>query len=152
MMRVGDRVDLKDSCNFPKAFLSSELALVRVTIVWWLYKIHGQLGVCLKCGYSDRNQGNWNTQLTCIFSKLPISLLCLGECDQHQSSTSRLAPPPLPDERWLKVKVKAHSCAWLFGTPWTAAYQAPPSMGFSRQEYWSGSPVPSLSNGYNHCI
>ena len=32
----------------------------------------------------------------------------------------------------------------LFTTPWTAAYQAPPSMGFSRQEYWSGSPVPSL--------
>ena len=31
----------------------------------------------------------------------------------------------------------------LLETPWTAAYQAPPSMGFSRQEYWSGSPVPS---------
>ena len=34
--------------------------------------------------------------------------------------------------------------AWLFLTPWTAAYQAPPSMGFSRQEYWSGLPLPSL--------
>ena len=31
----------------------------------------------------------------------------------------------------------------LFVTPWTAAYQAPPSMGFSRQEYWSGLPLPS---------
>ena len=31
----------------------------------------------------------------------------------------------------------------LFETPWTAAYQAPPSMGFSRQEYWSGVPLPS---------
>ena len=31
-------------------------------------------------------------------------------------------------------------------TPWTAAYQAPPSMGFSRQEYWSGVPLPSLIN------
>ena len=31
-----------------------------------------------------------------------------------------------------------------FATPWTAAYQAPPSMGFSRQEYWSGVPLPSL--------
>ena len=31
----------------------------------------------------------------------------------------------------------------LFATPWTAAYQAPPSMGFSRQEYWSGVPLPS---------
>ena len=31
----------------------------------------------------------------------------------------------------------------LFETPWTAAYQVPPSMGFSRQEYWSGVPLPS---------
>ena len=31
----------------------------------------------------------------------------------------------------------------LLATPWTAAYQAPPSMGFSRQEYWSGGPLPS---------
>ena len=31
----------------------------------------------------------------------------------------------------------------LFATPWTVAYQSPPSMGFSRQEYWSGLPLPS---------
>ena len=41
--------------------------------------------------------------------------------------------------KW-KVKVKSLSRVWLFATPWTAAYQAPPSMGFSRQEYWSGVP------------
>ena len=35
------------------------------------------------------------------------------------------------------------SCVWLFATPWTAAYQAPRSMGFSRQEYWNGVPFPS---------
>ena len=39
-----------------------------------------------------------------------------------------------------KVKVKSLSHVWLVATPWTAAYQAPPSMGFSRQEYWSGLP------------
>ena len=44
--------------------------------------------------------------------------------------------------KW-KVKVKLLSCARLFTTPWTAAYQASPSMGFSRQEYWSGLPLPS---------
>ena len=38
--------------------------------------------------------------------------------------------------KW-KVKVKLLSRVWLLATPWTAAYQAPPSMGFSRQEYWS---------------
>ena len=42
-----------------------------------------------------------------------------------------------------KVKVKSVSRVWLFTTPWTAAYQAPPPMAFSRQEYWSGVPLPS---------
>ena len=43
----------------------------------------------------------------------------------------------------VKVKVKSLSRVRLLVTPWTAAYQAPPSMGFSRQEYWSGVPLPS---------
>ena len=47
--------------------------------------------------------------------------------------------------KW-KVKVKSLSCVRLLATPWTAAYQAPPPMGFSRQEYWSGVPSPSLSH------
>ena len=37
-----------------------------------------------------------------------------------------------------KVKVKSLNCVWLFATPWTVAYQAPPSLEFSRQKYWSG--------------
>ena len=49
--------------------------------------------------------------------------------------------------KW-KVKVKSLSRVRLLGTPWTAAHQAPPSMGFSRQEYWSGVPLPSLA----HCF
>ena len=44
--------------------------------------------------------------------------------------------------KW-KVKVKSLSQVRLLATPWTAAYQAPPPMGFSRQEYWSGVPLPS---------
>ena len=44
--------------------------------------------------------------------------------------------------KW-KAKMKSLSCVQLFTTPWTAAHQAPPSMGFSRQEYWSGVPSPS---------
>ena len=42
-----------------------------------------------------------------------------------------------------KVKVKSLSPVWLFATPWTVAYQAPRSMGFSRQEYWSELPFDS---------
>ena len=45
--------------------------------------------------------------------------------------------------KW-KVKVKSLSRVRLLETPWTAAYHAPPSMGFSRQEYWSRVPLPSL--------
>ena len=54
-----------------------------------------------------------------------------------------------------KVKVKSLSRVPLFATPWTVAYHAPPSMGFSRLEYWSGLPFPSpedLPNlGLLHC-
>ena len=45
-----------------------------------------------------------------------------------------------------KVKVKSLSRVGLFATPWTVAHQAPPSMGFSRQQYWSGLPFPSPGN------
>ena len=47
--------------------------------------------------------------------------------------------------KW-KVKVKSLSRVQLLATPWTAAHQAPASMGFSRQEHWSGVPLPSLSS------
>ena len=44
---------------------------------------------------------------------------------------------------FFNYEVKSLSRVGLFATPWTVAYQAPPSMGFSRQEYWSGLPFPS---------
>ena len=54
---------------------------------------------------------------------------------------SRLVITFLPKS---KVKVKSLCFVQLFATPWTVTHQAPPSMGFSRQEYWSGVPLPSL--------
>ena len=55
------------------------------------------------------------------------------------------------------MKVKLLSGVRLLATPWTAAHQAPPPMGFSRQEYWSGVPLPSPSgaerdNAYENMI
>ena len=47
--------------------------------------------------------------------------------------------------------MKSLSRVRLFVTPWTAAYQAPPCMGFSRQEYWSGVPLPSSQMLTEHC-
>ena len=49
------------------------------------------------------------------------------------------------------MKVKSLSRVRLLATAWTAAYQAPPSMGFSRQEYWSGVPLPSPLYPTTHC-
>ena len=52
--------------------------------------------------------------------------------------------------KW-KVKVKSVGRVWLLATPWTTAYQAPPSLGFSRQEHWSGLPLSSpLHSSWGH--
>ena len=65
-------------------------------------------------------------------------LHCWWECKLIQ---------PLWKMVWkVKVKVKSLSCVRLFVTPWTILHKAPPSMGFSRQEYWSGLPFPSPGN------
>jgi len=85
---------------------------------------------------------------------------CVRLCDPIDGSPPGSAIPGILQARTLewvaisfsnawkwKVKVKSLSRVWLLATPWTAAYQAPLSMGFSRQEYWSGVPLPSHS-GY----
>ena len=82
---------------------------------------------------------------------------CLTLCDPIDCSPPGSPVPGILQARTLewvaislsnvwkwKVKVKSFSCVQLFSTPWTSAYQAPLSMGFSRQEYWSGVPLPSL--------
>ena len=87
-------------------------------------------------------------------AKLPQS--CPTLCDPRDSSPPGSLIPWILQARTLecvaisfsnawewKVKVKSLSRVRLLATPWTAAYQAPPSMGFSRQEYWSGLPLPS---------
>ena len=86
---------------------------------------------------------------------------CPTLCDPIDSSPSGSPVPEILQARTLqwvaiffsnawkwKVKVKSLSCFRLLATPWTADYQAPPPMGFSRQAYWSGSPLPySMLNG-----
>ena len=80
---------------------------------------------------------------------------CLTLCDPIDGSPPGSPIPEILQARklaWVaisffdawkwKVKVKSLSPAWLLATPWTAAYQALPSMGFSRQGYWSGVPLP----------
>ena len=86
---------------------------------------------------------------------------CLTLCDPIDGSPPGSPIPGILQARTLewvaiafsnawkwKVKVKSLSRVWLLATPWTAAYQVPPSMGFSRQEYWIGVPLPSPAFGW----
>ena len=81
---------------------------------------------------------------------------CPSLCDPIDGSLPGSAVPGILQARTLewvaisfsnagkrKVKVKSLSHVRLLATPWTAAHQVPPSMGFSRQEYWSGVTLPS---------
>ena len=81
---------------------------------------------------------------------------CLTLCDPIDGSPPGSPVPGILQARTLewvaisfsnawkrKVKGKSFSYVRLLATPWSVAYQAPPSMGFSRQEYWSGVPLPS---------
>ena len=67
-----------------------------------------------------------------------------------QAGTLEWVAISFPNAWKWKVKVKSLSRVRLCVTPWTAAYQAPPPMGFSRQEYWSGVPLPSPIWFANH--
>ena len=88
--------------------------------------------------------------------------LCPTLCDPIDGSPPGSAIPGILQARTLecfaisfsnawnwKVNVKSLSRVWLFVTPWTAAYQAPPSMGFSRHEYWSRLSLPFPTRGRN---
>ena len=94
---------------------------------------------------------SWNATATAT----PLQL-CLTLCDPIDGSPPGSLVPGILQARTLewvaisfssvwkwKVKVKSLSRVWPLATPWTAAHQAPPSMGFSRQECWSGVPLPS---------
>ena len=92
---------------------------------------------------------------------------CLTLCDPMDCSLPGSSVPGILQTRTLewvaisfsivwkwKLKVKLFSRIRLVATPWTAAYQAPPSIGFSRQEYWSGVPLPSPEeiSSLSHCV
>ena len=99
----------------------------------------------------------WTLGLLPYFAATAKSLQsCPTLCDPRDGSPPASPVPGILQARTLewvaisfsnarkwKVKVKSLSRVWLLATPQTAAYQGPPSMGFSRQEYWSGVTLPS---------
>ena len=99
-------------------------------------------------------EAKWPSRVLAAAAKSHQS--CLTLCDPIDSSPPGSSVPGILQARTLewvaisfssawkwKVKVKSLSHVQLFTTPWTVAYQAPPSLGFPRQEYWSGLPLPS---------
>ena len=114
----------------------------RVLSLWTLFSI------CMQTSYGS---------MSAAATAATASKSCPTLCDPIDGSPPGSPVPGIPQARTLgraaisfsnawkwKVKVKSLSRVWLLATPWTAAYQAPPSLGFSRQEYWSGVPLPSL--------
>ena len=98
----------------------------------------------------------WQSQYTSHAAAAKLLQSCPTLCDPIDGSTPGSPVPGILQARTLewvviffsiawkwKVKVKSLSQVRLLATPWTAAHQAPPSMGLSRPEYWSGVPLPS---------
>ena len=113
----------------------------------------------LECCSPSRRVGldsNWTT-VTATAAAAKSLQSCLTLCNPTDGSPAGSPVPGILQARTLewvaisfsnawkwKVKVNSLSRVRLLVTPWTAAYQAPPFIGFSRQEYWSGVPLPSL--------
>ena len=108
-----------------------------------------------------------NLSLVKLFAATAAKSLqsCLTLCDPIDGSPPGSPVPEILQARtpeWVaisfsnawkwKVKVKSLSRVRLLATPWTAAHQASPSMGFSRQEYWSGVPLTAFQNNVIFCF
>ena len=112
-----------------------------------------QLHLRIVCMWYTHVHIQWNIAAAAAAKSLQS---CPTPCDPRDGSPPGSPIPGILQARtreWVaisfsnawtwKVKVKSLSHVWLLATPWTAAYQAPLFMGFARQEYWSGVPLPS---------
>ena len=116
---------------------------------------------CLKCQPTLKGPPFFFFLLCAKYAAAAKSLQSCPSLQPHRQQPTRLPHPwHSPGKntgvgchfllQCVKVKVKSLSRVQLFVTPWTAAHQAPPSMGFSGQEYWSGVPLPSPCAKYKH--
>ena len=129
---------------FPSLAAKNIINLISVLTIWWC--------PCVESSLMLLEEGVWK------LAAAKSCQSCLTLCDPTDGSPPGSPVPGILQARTLewgafsfsnawkwKVKVKSLSCVWPSLTSWTAALQAPPSMGFSRQEYWSRVPLPSLS-------
>ena len=148
---------LTESLYLLTTFIQLLLSLPSALVITNLISFPMHLFVCLFLKY------NWtyNTMLVPVTQHAAAAAakslqLCPTLCDPTDGSPRGSPVPGILQARtpeWVaisfsnawkwKVKVKSLSRVWLLATPWTEAHQAPPSMGFARQEYWSGVLLPS---------
>ena len=131
------------------------------------HQMHSDCGIKIICGWLEKIYLKWLLKGITIKKSLRNTTIdaaaaavnrfsCVWLCDPIDSRPPGSPVPGILQARTLewvaisfsnarkwKVKGKSLSRVWLLATPRTAAYQAPLSMGFSRQEYWSGVPLPS---------
>ena len=139
-----------------------ELWFLHENCSWWGLDMHTTSGATVKSAIrrrtelKDQLKHHHLIMLLCYAKSLQS---CPTLCDPIDSSPPSSPVPGILQARTLewvaisfsnawkwKEKVKSLSRVRLLETPWTAAYQAPPPMGFFRQEYWSGVPLPSPDN------
>ena len=139
--------------------LLAELPLSPQQANFWTYPIEKDKRLCLILKPLWKTDGGRLEQINSYAATAAAKSLqlCPTLCDPRDSSPPGSPVPGILQARTLewvaisfsdawkwKVKVKSLSRVRLLATPWTAAHQAPPSIGFSKQEYWSGLPLPSL--------
>ena len=122
---------------------------VKLRALWW--EVRGYDDICKMLCTSVETKPSMNDWSDNIAAKSLQS--CPTLCDPIDGIPPGSCPWDSPGTntgvgchfllQCMKVKVKSLSRVRLFATPWTVAYQAPLSMGFPRQEYWSGVPLPS---------
>ena len=136
---------LSSLCSTGLNLLLIDLAFIRIITIYFL--------IMLLLGWINKvNQ----VKLIAAAAAAKSLQSCPTLCDPIDGSPPGSAVPGILQARTLEWVAISFSNAWkrkakgkslsrvqLLATPWTAAYQAPPSMGFSRQEYWSGVPLPS---------
>ena len=122
--------------------------MVMAAMVYFNLACYRIISICGVLKYKDTSlcestfiycPGNWRDIFNIVFHALWLS--------KFSYTTSLDFLSPLWRHYWCDCKLllplSRFSCVRLCATPWTAAYQASPSMGFSRQEHWSGLPFPS---------
>ena len=121
------------SSSLPKASISKQLPRTQVFLT--VFRIYLVLQILYLFSFRWMSS---HPQFATIVSEFFFHLL---NCSHPQPPTCQSFS--VLQQIWSRLKVKSLGHVWLFVTPWTVAYQAPPSMVFSRQEYWSGLLFPS---------